>query len=71
MPPSCPALCAAVVAENGMSCRMPDAWINALVAVLRPGGTYKSVLRDNMLAGGDNCSRAVYIGALLAAQVRR
>lgn len=33
------------------------------------GGGYVGAVRANMLQGGDNASRAVLLGALLAAQV--
>ncbi len=32
--------------------------------------SYLEGVRANLLAGGDNCSRSIYIGALLAAEVR-
>ena len=37
---------------------------------MRACKSYGSAMRGNLLAGGDNCSRAVIIGALFAAQVR-
>jgi ADP-ribosylglycohydrolase len=30
-------------------------------------GSYTEGVRMNMLAGGDNCSRGIYVGALLGA----
>lgn len=52
----------------GASCAMPGALQVALVAALRAKGDYEAGVRMNMLAGGDNASRAVYLGALLGAQ---
>lgn len=45
---------------------MPGALQNALVAASR-AASYEEGVRMNMLAGGDNCSRACYLGALLGA----
>lgn len=55
-----------VVATFGSSCAMPGALQGALVAASRAGG-YEAGVRSNMLAGGDNASRACYLGALLGA----
>lgn len=50
----------------GVSCAMPGALQNALV-VAATASSYEEGLRTNMVAGGDNCSRSVYLGALLGA----
>lgn len=50
----------------GVSCAMPGALQNALV-VAATAKSYEEGLRTNMVAGGDNCSRSVYLGALLGA----
>lgn len=50
----------------GVSCAMPGALQNALVAAAT-AKSYEDGLRMNMMAGGDNCSRSVYLGALLGA----
>lgn len=49
-----------------MSCAMPGALQNALVAAAT-AKSFEEGLRTNMVAGGDNCSRSVYLGALLGA----
>lgn len=56
----------AIAARFGLSCGMPGALINSLVAASRAEG-YEAGLRANIVAGGDNASRACYLGALLAA----
>ena len=59
-----------------MSCKLPDALLNAVAAAAKysahpegPAAAYREALRANMVAGGDSCSRAIVIGALLGAQV--
>ena len=59
-----------------MSCQLPDALLNAVAAAAKysahpegPAAAYREALRANMVAGGDSCSRAIVIGALLGAQV--
>lgn len=50
----------------GISCAMPGAFQNALL-VASTAKSYSEGIRTNMVAGGDNCSRSVYLGALLGA----
>lgn len=50
----------------GLSCAMPGALQNVLV-VASTAKSYEEGLRTNMVAGGDNCSRSIYLGALLGA----
>eukprot|EP00878_Enallax_costatus_P019783 GHUV01020885.1.p1 GENE.GHUV01020885.1~~GHUV01020885.1.p1 ORF type:complete len:325 (+),score=106.22 GHUV01020885.1:330-1304(+) len=50
----------------GVSCAMPGAFQNAIL-VAATAKSYSDGIRTNMLAGGDNCSRSVYLGALLGA----
>jgi ADP-ribosylglycohydrolase len=45
---------------------MPGAFQNVLVLALR-ADSYVDGIRTNLAAGGDNCSRSVYLGALLGA----
>lgn len=45
---------------------MPGAFQIAILAAAN-ATSYEQGLRANMLAGGDNCSRSVYLGALLGA----
>jgi hypothetical protein len=56
----------AVSQSFGSSCAMPGALQNALVAAAR-SDSFEGGVRINALAGGDNCSRACYLGALLGA----
>jgi hypothetical protein len=56
----------ALAADFGVSCAMPGALQAALVAAAR-ADSYEGGVRVNMLAGGDNASRACYLGALLGA----
>uniref|UniRef100_A0A383VKV4 ADP-ribosylglycohydrolase n=1 Tax=Tetradesmus obliquus TaxID=3088 RepID=A0A383VKV4_TETOB len=50
----------------GVACSMPGAFQNALLAAAG-ANSYSDGIRTNMMAGGDNCSRSVYLGALLGA----
>lgn len=58
---------AEVVKHFGPACSMPGAFQNALVAALTCG-SYVDGVRCNIMAGGDNCSRSVFLGAMLAAE---
>ncbi len=55
-----------LAAKFGVSCAMPGALQVALVAARRAEG-FEAGVRANLLAGGDNCSRSCYLGALLGA----
>lgn len=46
---------------------MPGAFQNAVLAALT-SGSYVEAVRKNMMAAGDNCSRSMYVGALMGAQ---
>jgi hypothetical protein len=53
------------------SCALPGVFSGAVLALAKAdatGSSYKAVIEDNAVAGGDNCSRAIYIGACLAAE---
>jgi ADP-ribosylglycohydrolase len=50
----------------GSSCAMPGAFTSALLAALS-ASSYEEGIRINIMAGGDNCSRGIYLGALLGA----
>ena len=54
---------------NGASCGNPGAFTNSAIAALT-FPSYVEAVRTNIVASGDNCSRALFIGALFAAQVR-
>ncbi|KAL4140213.1 hypothetical protein PRNP1_015283 [Phytophthora ramorum] len=56
----------AAIAHFGKPCSLPGV-LQGSVFVLLTSGSYVEALRANMLAGGDNCSRAIVIGALTAA----
>lgn len=55
------------VQHFGQSCHLPGSFQAPLHCVLT-SDDYASAIRKNILAGGDNCSRAHLIGALFAAQ---
>eukprot|EP00882_Tetradesmus_deserticola_P009155 GHRQ01009657.1.p1 GENE.GHRQ01009657.1~~GHRQ01009657.1.p1 ORF type:complete len:356 (+),score=159.95 GHRQ01009657.1:262-1329(+) len=57
---------AAAAQKFGVSCNMPGAFQNALL-VAATAKSYSDGIRTNMLLGGDNCSRGIYVGALLGA----
>lgn len=46
---------------------MPGAFQVSLLAAAT-ATSYCDGIRKNMMAGGDNCSRSIYLGALLGAQ---
>ncbi|POM73013.1 ADP-ribosylation/Crystallin J1 [Phytophthora palmivora] len=54
------------VAHFGKPCSLPGV-LQGSVFVLLTSGSYVEALRANMLAGGDNCSRSIVIGAVFAA----
>jgi hypothetical protein len=56
----------AAIAHFGKPCSLPGV-LQGSVFVLLTSGSYVEALRANMLAGGDNCSRAIVIGAVAAA----
>jgi ADP-ribosylglycohydrolase len=56
----------------GRSCGLPGAFIGPVYLLYKAADgkgavTYASALRENILASGDTCSRAVFTGAVLAA----
>ena len=51
----------------GRSCGFPQALAGSLHAILGAQGDYVRGVRANLLAGGDNCCRASFVGAVLAA----
>ncbi|KXZ52342.1 hypothetical protein GPECTOR_10g975 [Gonium pectorale] len=58
---------------NGPACGNPAAFTNVAMAAAHFGSeagrdAYVAGVRANLMAGGDNCSRSLLIGALLAAQ---
>ncbi|CAI5712988.1 unnamed protein product [Peronospora destructor] len=55
----------AAIAHFGKSCSLPGALQGSLFVLLTSVG-FVEALRANMLAGGDNCSRAIVIGAVTA-----
>ena len=62
-------------AERGRSCHLPESFIIPLQAALAvadddgdingDGSSYASAVRENILASGDICSRAIMIGSIL------
>ncbi|TYZ65984.1 hypothetical protein PybrP1_005568 [[Pythium] brassicae (nom. inval.)] len=57
----------AAIAEYGKSCALPGVLKGALFVLLTAPGGYAGAVRANLAAGGDNCSRAIIIGAVAAA----
>lgn len=57
-----------VVKTFGLSCALPGALQNAVAGAGAFAGRYADGVRANIMAGGDNCSRSVLLGALLAAE---
>lgn len=55
-----------VAAEVGMHCGL-DASFVVICHLLLNAESYQQAVRDNILCGGDNCGRAVTLGAILAA----
>ncbi|KAK9830326.1 hypothetical protein WJX72_011026 [[Myrmecia] bisecta] len=55
------------VLRFGQSCHLPGSFQAPLQCALK-AESYTDAVRRNILAGGDNCSRSILIGALLAAQ---
>ncbi|KAG5192921.1 ADP-ribosylation/Crystallin J1 [Tribonema minus] len=60
------------VKEMGLSCALPGVFSGAVLALAKAADAgeadFQAVIEANMLAGGDNCSRAGFIGACLAAE---
>ena len=50
----------------GMGCMNPGAFINSLHCVLK-AQSFEEGVRANLLAGGDNCGRAMFVGSVLGA----
>lgn len=57
----------AAVGEFGKACPLPGSLQGSLFVLLTSTGGYADALRANMIAGGDNCSRAIVIGAVASA----
>lgn len=56
----------AAIAQFGKSCGLPGVLKGSLFVLLTSSGYTESV-RANLVAGGDNCSRSIMIGAITAA----
>jgi len=56
-----------VVAEIGASCAYPNSFVNGCHLLLQDID-FVSAVRQTLLAGGDNASRAAFIGAVLGAK---
>ena len=56
-----------LVKEFGLACSLPGSFQGALSSII--GATsYKDAIRENIMAGGDSCSRGLIIGAYLGAK---
>lgn len=61
-----------LLGEVGRSCALPASFIGPvhqfqMAADSSSGNLYVEAVRENILAGGDTCSRAVFVGAVIAA----
>ncbi len=56
-----------VISKYGISCSLPGPFIGPMALVFAAGGDFKAAVRANIMAGGDNCSRAAVVGALCGA----
>ncbi|EQC34318.1 hypothetical protein SDRG_08091 [Saprolegnia diclina VS20] len=56
----------AAVAKYGKSCPLPGSFQSGLF-VLLTDGQYVSSITKNITAGGDNCGRSIFVGAVAAA----
>ena len=57
-----------IVKKFGKACGLPGSFQGALASLL-VAGDFVSAVRNNILAGGDCCARANYIGAVLGARM--
>jgi len=57
-----------VVSEIGSACSFPNSFVNGCHLLLKDDVDFASAVRQTLLAGGDNASRALFIGAVLGAK---
>lgn len=57
----------AIVKKYGISCALPGPFIGPLAMIFGARGDFVTAVRANIMAGGDNCSRAAVVGALCGA----
>jgi len=58
-----------IVAEFGKACSLPGSFKGSIAALIIYKDDYVSAIRNNILSGGDCCSRGLFIGACIAAKV--
>ncbi|KNC83033.1 hypothetical protein SARC_04704 [Sphaeroforma arctica JP610] len=58
-----------VAKEAGLSCALPGAVRVALAVASLYENDYEQAIRVNAMIGGDNCSRSILVGALVAANL--
>lgn len=56
------------IGKFGQSCHLPGSFQGPFYMAVH-SSNYLEAVRENIMSGGDNCSRAHLIGALFAAQV--
>ena len=56
-----------IIGQFGQSCKLPGSFFGAM-AVVQLSPDYVSAVRNNIMAGGDSCGRAGFIGALWSAK---
>lgn len=57
-----------VVKAIGLSCGYPNSFVNICHLLLNDNLDYATAVRQTLLAGGDNASRALFLGAVLGAK---
>eukprot|EP00088_Acartia_fossae_P036207 TRINITY_DN373_c1_g1_i3.p1 TRINITY_DN373_c1_g1~~TRINITY_DN373_c1_g1_i3.p1 ORF type:complete len:327 (+),score=63.10 TRINITY_DN373_c1_g1_i3:32-1012(+) len=58
-----------IVESFGKACSLPGSFLGSLAALVIYKDDYASAIRNNILSGGDCCSRGLFIGACIAAKV--
>lgn len=56
-----------MVKKNGMACSMPPSFLGMMHGIAC-ASTYTDAVRNEILAAGDNCSRASFVGSYMAAK---
>ena len=57
-----------LVKKHGMACKVPDVFLSSMVVLLKTED-FRTAVRKNILAAGDVCARAVFIGAVYGAKL--
>jgi len=57
-----------IVTKFGKACSLPGSFQGSIAALLIYKDNYPSAIRNNILSGGDCCSRGLFVGACIAAK---